>query len=137
VQRLYRALLLSALVAIVAACGTPQADKQQILNVMQLRAQAMNARNINQYKAVISQDYSDKGKDRLQVLAGLEKGFTVYESIYYQADEQKVAVSGKQAEVTGAYRMKVVIRGREMVLNGKERLVLVKGPEGWKIIAGL
>lgn len=131
------ALLLCIVVALMTACGPSHAEKEQILRVMQVRAQAMNARNINLYLTVISPAYSDKGKDRAQLKDGLEAGFKVYDSVYYQADEQKVKIKGKQAEVAGTYRMKVVIRGREMVLDGKEHLLLAKESDGWKIISGL
>jgi len=33
--------------------------------------------------------------------------------------------------------MKVRLRGKELALNGTERLALIKEPEGWKIIAGI
>lgn len=121
----------------MTSCGPSQAEKDQILRVMQLRAQAMNSRNINQYLTVISPAYSDRGKDLAQLRDGLEAGFKIYDSVYYQADEQKITIKGKQAEVTGTYRMKVVIRGKEMVLDGKEHLVLAKESDGWKIISGL
>lgn len=131
------AFMLCAAVALMTACGPPQAEMEQIQRVMQVRAQALNTRNINLYLTVISPVYSDKGKDRAQLQDGLEAGFKIYDSVVYQADEQKVKIKGKQAEVTGSYRMKVVIRGKEMVLDGKEHLLLSKESDGWKIIAGL
>jgi hypothetical protein len=48
-----------------------------------------------------------------------------------------VRYSGQQAEVSGSYRMKVVIRGQEMVLDGKQHLTFTREPDGWKITAGL
>ena len=129
--------LLSAVVATMTACGPSQAEKNSVLRVMQMRAQAMNSRNVNLYLTVISPAYSDKGIDRTRLQDGLEAGFKVYDNVYYQPGEQKVQIKGKQAEVTGTYRMKVVIRGKEMVLDGKEHLLLTKEPDGWKIVAGL
>lgn len=129
-------VLLFAVVALTS-CGPSQADKEQILRVMQVRSQAMNARSINQYLTVISPAYGDRGKDLAQLRDGLEAGFKIYDSVYYQADEQKITIKGKQAEVAGTYRMKVVIRGKEMLLDGKEHLVLTKEADGWKIISGL
>ena len=131
------AFMLCAAVALMTACGPSQAEKEQIQRVMQTRAQALNTRSINLYLTVISPAYSDKGKDRVQLQDGLEAGFKIYDSVVYRADEQNVKIKGKQAEVTGTYRMKVVIRGKEMVLDGKEHLLLTKEADGWKIIAGL
>jgi len=121
----------------MTACGPSQVEKEAVLRVLQMREQAMNTRNIKLYLMIISPAYSDKGKDRAQLQDGLEAGFKIYDSVRYQAGEQKLQIKGKQAEVTGTYRMKVVIRGKEMVLDGKEHLVLAKEPDGWKIIAGL
>ena len=135
--RTLAAFMLCAAVLLLTACGPSQAEKEQIQRVMQVRAQAMNARNINQYMTVISPAYSDRGKDLAQLKDGLETGFKVYDSLSYQANEQKITIKGKQAEVKGSYRMKVVIRGKEMVLDGKEHLLLSKEADGWKIIAGL
>jgi hypothetical protein len=137
VLRPLSAFMLCAAVALLTACGPSQAEKEQILRVMQVRAQAMNARNINLYMTVISPAYSDRGKDRTRLQEGLEAGFKVYDSLNYQADAQKITIKGRQAEMTGTYRMKVVIRGREMVLDGKEHLLLSKEADGWKVIAGL
>ena len=131
------AALLCVVVALITACSPSQAERAQILLVMQARSQAINTRNINLYRTIISPAYSDKGKNRVQLQDGLEAGFKIYDSVYYQADEQKIAVKGKQAEVTGSYRMKIVIRGKEMVLDGKEHLILAKEHDGWKIVAGL
>lgn len=130
-------IILWCVAALMAACGPSPAEKEQIMRVLQVRAQAMNARNINQYLTVISGSYSDRGKSLAQLRNGLEAGFRIYDRVYYQADEQKIEIKGRQAEVTGIYRMKVVIRGKEMVLDGKERLVLAKEADGWKIISGL
>lgn len=135
VRTLGAALL--SVVVFMAACAPSQTDKAQILLVMQARSQAINTRNINLYRTIISPAYSDKGKNRVQLQDGLEAGFKNYDSVFYQADEQKIAVKGKQAEVTGSYRMKIVIRGKEMVLDGKEHLILAKEHDGWKIVAGL
>ena len=135
--RLLSATLLCVAVALMTACGPSQVEKEAVLRVLQMREQAMNTRNINLYLMIISPAYSDKGKDRAQLQDGLEAGFKIYDSVRYQAGEQKLQIKGKQAEVTGTYRMKVVIRGKEMVLDGKEHLVLAKEPDGWKIIAGL
>ncbi len=135
--RTLSAILLSVVVALVTACSPSQGERGQILLVMQARSQAINTRNIDLYRTIISPAYSDKGKNRVQLQDGLEAGFKIYDSVYYQADEQKIAIKGKQAEVAGSYRMKIVIHGKEMVLDGKEHLILAKEHDGWKIVAGL
>lgn len=134
--RQFAAFLLCSL-ALMTGCGPSAAEKEQVLRVVRTRAQALNARNPAQYLTIVSPAYNDKGKDLAKLRDRLEAGFKVYESVSYQADEQNVEIKGKRAVVNGTYRLKVVIRGREMVLDGKEHLTLSKEPDGWKIIAGL
>ena len=121
----------------MTGCGSRQSEKEELLRVVHRRAQALNSRDLGMYLGVISPAYSDKGKDFDLLRDGLEAGFKVYDRVSYQSDEQKVTIDGKRAEVAGKYRMKVVIRGHEMVLDGTERLTLAKEADGWKIIAGL
>jgi hypothetical protein len=52
-------------------------------------------------------------------------------------DTPSITVEGGRAESTVSYRMKILLRGKEMTLNGIEHLKLAKEPEGWKIIAGI
>lgn len=125
------------LAALLTGCGPSQAEKELVMQTVRTREQALNMRNLGLYLKVISTAYSDKGKGFDQVRDGLEAGFKVYEQVSYQSDDRKVRISGKRAEVAGTYRMKVVIRGHEMVLDGKEHLTLAREPDGWKIIAGL
>lgn len=86
---------------------------------------------------LISAGYHDKGKGLAGLKDGLEAGFKLYEKIDYVSQDQKVSIRGLKADVSGSYRMKVVIRGHEVMLAGKEHLQLVKEPSGWKITAGL
>lgn len=123
--------------SLLAGCGASQAEKDLVTQTVRTRAKALNTRNLELYLKVISADYSDKGKGFGQLRDSLEAGFKVYEQVSYQADDQKVRISGKRAEVAGTYRMKVLIRGHEMALDGKEHLILAREPDGWKIISGL
>ncbi len=128
---------LLCLLALLTACGPSAAEKEQVLKVVRMRAEALNARNVAQYMTVISPAYNDKGKDFARLRDSLETGFKVYDAVFYQADEQNVEFEGKKAKVNGTFRLKVVIRGKEMVLDGKEHLTLAKEAGVWKIIAGL
>lgn len=131
------AVILFCLVFGLTGCGPSQIEKDQVLQVLQVRAQALNSRNLKLYLKVVSPEYSDRGKHFQELQDSLDAGFKIYDSVSYQSDAQQVTIDGKQAEVTGRYRLKVVIRGKEMVLDGKEHLKLAKGADGWKITAGL
>ncbi|HEY3307483.1 MAG TPA: nuclear transport factor 2 family protein [Desulfuromonadaceae bacterium] len=131
------AVLISGCLAIPAGCGPSRVDERNVLQVLQSRVSALNQRNINLYMPLISANYHDKGKDLAQLKNALAAGFKIYEKIEYRPNEQNISIRGLKADVNGSYRMKVVIRGHEMVLDGKEHLELVKEPSGWKITAGL
>lgn len=112
-------------------------EKEEVLHVLQVRGQALNERDLPLYLSIISPGYRDKDKDFAALAAGVEESFKKRGSVAYQAGHRTVTISGKQAEVTGTYRMKVMVEGREVVLDGKEHITLSREGETWKIIAGL
>lgn len=123
--------------AIAAACADTATEQDKVRQLLMVRSQALNNRNLQLYLTTISAQYSDHGRDFAAMRDSLEASFKVFERVSYQAGEQKVEIQGPKAEVSGEYRMKVVIRGREMSLDGKEHIRLAKEAGGWKIIAGL
>ena len=127
------------LVALLLASGCSRSDRErsEILQILTTRANALNSRNMSQYISVVSPHYNDKGKNFAQLKGSLEKNFRDFEQLSYEADTPTVTVAGNSAESVGSYHMKVRVRGKEMALNGTERLRLIKEPEGWKIIAGI
>ncbi len=137
-RRLTVLLLMSgACLAAMAGCGPSRAEQEQVLQVLRLRSQALNRRDLPLYLSAISLNYRDRTRDFDALRGGLETAFSTYDSVSYQAGEQKLEINGNQAEVAGSYRMKVVIRGRDMVLDGKEHIRLARETGGWKIISGL
>lgn len=131
------AVVILCLLLSVTACTQAQPEREHILRVMRLRAQALNARDLALYLSLISPAYNDGGKTFAGLRDGLEAGFKTYDTVSYRAEEQKVEIRGQRAEVTGGYCMKVVIRGHEMALEGRERITLAREPGGWKIVGGL
>jgi len=105
--------------------------------VLATRAQALNNRNLPLYLSVVSSGYSHHGKDFSRLKDEQAAAFKEFEQVAYQAGEPSIAVKGERAEVAGDYRMKVIIRGKEMQFEGKERITLVKESGVWKISAGL
>jgi hypothetical protein len=85
----------------------------------------------------VSQQYNDKGKGFTRLKESLEHNFRDFENISYEADPPAITINGSQAEAISNYRMKVRVRGKDLALNGSERLRLTKEPGGWKIIAGI
>ena len=118
-------------------CSNRDQDRQKIIETLTTRSNALNSRDIFQYISTVSPHYSDKGKTFDQLKVSLEKNFRDYEQLSYEALSPTITINGAGAESISSYRMKILVRGKEMTLNGTEHLRLVKEPEGWKIIAGI
>lgn len=134
-HRLTSVLLLVG--ALVSGCSGQEEDRKAVAQLIESRSKALNLRNSPLYLSAVSTAYIDKGKDFLHLKESIVNNFKTFESLSYQPGEHTISVDGNHAEVSGTYRMRVVVRGRELVLNGTEHLKLAKEPEGWKIIAGL
>lgn len=140
----YRSLVRLSLTAILlaagllsGACSTSQSDRLAVMEILNIRTKALNTRDMALYSSILSPEYSYKGKDFRRLKDSLVNNFQICESLSFQPGEQTISFHGKYAEAVGAYRMKVLIRGKETVLDGEEHLKLAKESEGWKIIAGL
>ena len=124
-------------VAIVSGCSGNEKEHQAITQLIETRSKALNSRNTTLYLSTVSPGYSDKDKGYSQLKESIINNFKTFESLSYQSEEHAISVAGNLAEASGTYRMRVIIRGRELLLDGMEHLKLAKGPEGWKIIGGL
>ncbi len=134
-RRLAYMLVLS--MALFSGCGVQEKDRLAIAQVIESRSRALNSRDISLYLSSVSPDYSDKGKDFPRLKESITSNFNNIEKLSYQPVEHTISINGNRAEVSGTYRMKIFTRGKELVLDGSEHLKLARGPEGWKIIAGL
>lgn len=132
-----RILLAAFLISALVGCSTSGEDLQELENVIIIRAAALNSRDLSRYISVISDSYSDKGKQFNQLKNSLEANFRQYEAISFVAEKPAITIYGSRAEAVSHYRMKVRMRGKEFDFNGTEHLKLVKEPGGWKIIAGI
>jgi predicted ester cyclase len=122
---------------LAGGCSRSAQDRKEIMQVLAIRTDALNSRDLTRYISVISGRYNDKGKSLDLLRETLEKNFRDFEQISYEAEKPDILVDGTRARSDASYRMKIKVRGKEMTLNGTEHLILVKEPEGWKIIAGI
>ena len=129
--------MLAVLLLSSSGCSNQDQDRLKIIETLTTRSNALNSRDISQYISTLSPHYSDKGKTYSQLKESLERNFRDYEQLSYEAAAPTITFNGAGAESINNYRMKVVVRGKEMTLNGTEHLRLAKEPEGWKIIAGI
>ncbi|MDU0459360.1 MAG: nuclear transport factor 2 family protein [Geobacteraceae bacterium] len=123
--------------ALLSGCNAQEKDRQAIAQVIESRSRALNSRDVPLYLSSVSPDYSDKGKDFPRLKESITSNFNNIEKLSYQPLEHEISISGNRAEASGTYRMKIITRGKELVLDGAEHLKFARGAEGWKIVAGL
>jgi len=129
--------MLALSTVLLSGCGVQEKDRRAIAQVIESRSRALNSRDIPLYLSSVSPDYCDKGKDFPHLKESITSNFNNIEKISYQPLEHAISISGNRAEASGTYRMKIITRGKELVLDGSEHLKFARGTEGWKIIAGL
>ncbi len=130
-------LLWLLLVLALAGCNAPSSERQAIVVVLNQRQQALNSKDIGLYKALLSRDYKDKGKDCAAKAAELAALFTTFERIEARFFDRQMELTADSAVVTEQYTLRVTRQGKRFTLAGKEILRLRKGADGWKIVAGL
>lgn len=129
--------MLFLMILAVGGCSDTTAERQNVLRVLEIRSRALNSRDIALYSSIISATYEHKGHGVEYVKENLAQTFSRFEGISYIPAEQTITMHGDHADMEGSYRMKLVLQGKETVLNGTERIKLAKEAGGWKIIAGL
>lgn len=132
-----RAILSCLIVVLLIGCDGQSADRQALHSVAIQRQQALRNKDINLYLTLLSHQYLDKGQDFTAKKKELESNFVLFDRIDYRSDGFTIDIKGDRADISGAYGLKVVIRGKSLKLEGKETLRLKKEPGGWKIVAGL
>ncbi|MDD2365078.1 MAG: hypothetical protein PHN84_02835 [Desulfuromonadaceae bacterium] len=136
-MRFLRFLILFVLLIVLSGCNTSDNDNGEILKLLATRTNALNSKDISRYISVISLNYSDKGKNFSQLKESISRNFSQYETLAYEADSPEITINGKRAESSCSYRLKLKTNGREITLNGVERLELIRETAGWRIIAGI
>lgn len=131
-----RFFLLLLLLIFLSACSDTS-DRDAVLAVAVKRQQALTSRDINLYLPLISPHYQDKGRDQAAKARELTDILASFERIDYRSLDRRVEVQSDSATVTGSYELRVMQKGKEMELAGKEELRLRKEAGVWKIVGGL
>ncbi|GEM_PF-3649340 len=128
------------LFALLFAAGcTRESDIQKIKEVMKERVSALEKGDLELYARLISPDFRGKnGENRRDVLNKVSRIFSLSSSRKIEVIDQAVYLHGKRAEVVQKIRIILKNRdGREKILNGKEKILLTKEGDNWKITGGL
>lgn len=118
-------------------CTGRDVDRQAIHTVMIQRQQAFRSKDVNMYLSLVSPRYQDKGQDLAAKKRELASNFASFQQIDYHSDGYKIEIDGKMATVSGNYRLKIVRKGQELALEGKDSLRLRKEGNSWLIVGGL
>lgn len=126
-----------AVLFFVSGCSTSAREQKEILQVLAVRADALNSRDVARCLSVVSRQYNYNGKDYRHLEESLKTDFSGISNLSYEPDRPRISVNGSRAESVTGYRMKVVSQEKEVKLNGTEHLTLAREPGGWKIVAGI
>lgn len=121
----------------IAGCVVDGNDQAAVEAVLIQRQQALCNKDLEAYLSILSRNYLDNNQNFADKRKELESNFALFDKLDYRSDGLEVRIMDRQATVSGHYGLKITIRGREMKLEGEEKLLLRKESGCWKIVAGL
>ncbi len=127
-----------ALLIGVLLFGCSDIEKSEISGVMDARDHAISSRNISEYSALISGNYNDRGRSKVEVVAQMVSLFDKFEQAEMSSYDRNIKhIDGGLAQCEQSYRLKVFADGDWRQIVQREQLTLVQESSGWKIISGL
>ena len=97
----------------------------------------LESKNINLYMSSISPQYRVGGRDADLLRREAIEMMQGCDSIEMKITGRQVSIQNDRAEAIQNYEIRINRGGRAGTAEGKERIVLVKGAEGWRIVSGL
>jgi len=127
-----------ALSALLLLNACSQSAVSDVNNVLNARDQAICERNIAAYAAQISDTYHDRGKNKADMVAHMQKLFEQFRDLKMQSFGRDVFIADdNNARAAQSYHLKVQMDGRWRDMLQREELSLTRTDTGWKISAGL
>ncbi len=132
-------VLVAVLVAVsLAGCGQQRSTEDDIAaihEVMAQRKQAIEARDLEQFAAVLSPSYQDTGIRRQDVLDYMAALFQQYDEISYSYRKTRPDVKMNTARVI--HTVKYSVNGGEKVAQVRETLIFRWQDGRWYIASGI
>ncbi len=120
---------------LLMACSSAQ---QAVHAVLDARTQALDARNIGAYEALLADDYRDGRRDKSVVVAEMKALFQQFDAIQMHIHSQEVRVLDDGiAQCEQSYTLKVQKDGVWRNVTRREQLVLRQESGHWLIVSGL
>ncbi len=128
----------TALILCLSITACSGADKAAINAVLDARNAAISARDIGAYSILISPDYMDHKRSKVDIIAQMIHLFDRFDAMeMYSFDRKLHLVDGKHADCAQSYRLKVHSGGHWRKMVQREELSLQRTPAGWRISGGL
>ncbi|MES0370905.1 MAG: hypothetical protein ABUK11_01380 [Mariprofundaceae bacterium] len=132
----YLILVILLITAAITACS--DIDKAEISQVMDARDRAISHQSIPEYSALISTDYNDNNRGKINVVAQMVSLFDKFERAEMSSyDRQIRQLDESRAQCDQSYTLKVFADGEWRRIVQREQLTLTRNSTGWKIISGL
>ena len=131
---------LPALLCLISSClfACSDIDKASVSQLLNDRDQAITHRNISEYSVLISSDYHDKKRTKIEVVAQMLSLFDKFERAEMNSyDRQIRKLDDNLARCEQSYTLKVYADGQWRQIVQREQLTLKEESSGWKIISGL
>lgn len=122
--------------ALLVACS--EIDKAGIMSLLDARDQAISHRSLSEYSAVISSDYNDKGRGKVEIVAEMVSLFDKFEKAEMHSHDRNIRrIEDNLAQCEQSYDLRVYADGQWRQVSQREQLILAKTENGWKIVGGL
>ncbi|MDQ6952738.1 MAG: nuclear transport factor 2 family protein [Mariprofundaceae bacterium] len=118
--------------------GCSANEHEAVEQVLNQRSQAMHEKNIQDYAALIANDYIALGRDKKKVVDDVQHLFQTFDKIQMVTHDRTVRVLPHgHAECEQSYTLKAYADGQWRVMTRREQLMLQKKGGVWKVTAGL
>ncbi|MGA1844788.1 MAG: YybH family protein [bacterium] len=120
-------------------CAPRSKEKSEraIGEVLALREQAMEGKDIDLYMRCISEAYQDGNETYTSIRERMQRNFRAFERIDFSQFNRTVYPEGDSATVVQEYEIGFVFEGRRDYVKGKEKILFKRNPGGWKIVKGI
>jgi len=111
--------------------------EEEIKQVLLLREQAMENKDIHRYMQCISEDYKDKTQTYEIIKEKMQHNFDAFELIDLTQFNQSIYKEGDLVMLVQDFELSFVMAGKRDYVRGKERIFFEKKKGTWKIVKGL
>jgi len=132
----YLLILVCLLSSLPIACS--DLDKAAVSQLLDARDQAITHRSISEYSELISSDYHDSRRSKVEVVAQMLSLFDKFKQAEMNSYNRQIRrLDDYRVQCEQSYTLKVFADGQWRQIVQREQLILTEEASGWKIISGL